>query len=65
MRSAKKRVFSIERGNSEPEGNLPVVSDNSAQARHNEIMQALEAIRGGMTPQENAPQSEGASQQVV
>ena len=55
MRSEKKRVFRIERGNSEPEGNLPVVSDNSAQARYNEIMQALEAIRGGMTPQENAP----------
>jgi len=52
MRSAKKRVFRVERGNGEPEGNLSVVSDNSAQTRHEEIMGAIAELRNDIEPQE-------------
>lgn len=66
MRSAKNRMFRVERGNKGTEGNLSVVSDNSAQARHDEIMAALGDIRERMAPQESSAKlQEGVSQQVI
>jgi chemotaxis protein CheZ len=52
MRSTNKRVFRVERGNGESQGNLSVVSDNSAQARHDEIMGAIAELRNHIEPQE-------------
>jgi len=65
MRSVKSRVFRVERGNMESDGNLSVVADNSAKARHDEIMRALDDIHESMSSQEGASLQEGVSQQVI
>jgi len=66
MRSAQNRVFRIERNNRQPSGEPHIVCDNTAAARHAEIMDALAEIRDGMTPQAEDVASEGAvSQQVI
>ncbi len=65
MRSANNRIFRIERDKNETDGALAVVSDNSALARHQEIMTALGEISESMSPQEGASPVEGVSQQVI
>lgn len=52
MRSAHNRVFRIERNNRQPSAEPHIVCDNTAAARHAEIMEALVEIRDGMTPQQ-------------
>lgn len=71
MPAVNNRKFRIERGRNEAESPLAVVSDNSAQGRHEEIMTALGEIRERMSPQpevspdEAETPDEGFSQQVI
>ncbi len=65
MRTKNNRVFRIERGNLESKDQLSIISDNSAQARHDEIMAALENVRERMTAQTGVSPTEGVSQQFI
>jgi chemotaxis protein CheZ len=65
MAVAANRVFRVERANKRPAGKPSLVSANgSDQERHEEIMNALAALREHADPQEASPQ-ETFSQQVV
>lgn len=66
MRSAQNRVFRVERKNRQTSAEQPhIVCDNTAYARHSEIMDALEDIRSRMPSQDEAPAPEAMSQQVL
>lgn len=56
MGAAVNRVFRVERANIKSEGPPSIVSDNTAQERHDEIMGALADLREHIEPQEAVSQ---------
>jgi chemotaxis protein CheZ len=52
MSAAVNRVFRVERANMESEGQPSIITDNSAQERHDEVMGALASLREHIDPQE-------------
>lgn len=65
MRSGQNRVFRVERNNRQPSAEPQIVCDNTARARHEEVMDALDDIRRRMQPQDDAPSSDAISKQVI
>lgn len=66
MRAAQNRVFRVERNNRQATADQPhVVCDNTAEARHAEVMAALQEIRARTVAANDVPAAESMSQQMI